>query len=369
MIHRDWPHALAAVFTPTQMRVVLHRERMRADRTNTQVAAVLFELSGGSGGNLQRLARLVVARARVTDDVGWASSDQLCVVLPETAVEGAHRFANSVCDVAAKHRLDVRYTLYTNGRDDPPDRGGHGDGPRSIAALPPSSHPTPAQTLSPRLYATVGGDHTSMPLEMLLHEPMPAWKRATDVVGASLALIIAAPVLAVSAALIKISSRGPVLFRQWRAGLYGRRFSILKFRTMVPDAERLKAALRPMSEQDGPAFKMKNDPRVTIIGKWLRRTSLDELPQLWNVLKGHMSLVGPRPLPVQEADGCQRWQRRRLDVMPGLTCIWQVRGRSQVAFDDWMRMDMEYIRRRSFLYDLKLLLLTLPAVLLHRGAH
>jgi lipopolysaccharide/colanic/teichoic acid biosynthesis glycosyltransferase len=360
------------MFTPPQLRVVLHRERLRADRSNTEVAAVLFELTGGSAGSLRRLARILLARARVTDDVGWASDDQLCAVLPETGVAGAHRLANCVCDAAERHGMTVRYTVYTNGRDEVDSRGDGSGGAGASQSLSSSSRlPSSPQgpMLSPRLYATVGGDHASMPLEMLFSEPMPAWKRATDVAGASVGLILAAPLMAAAALLIRISSRGPVLFRQWRAGLYGSRFSIIKFRTMIPDAERLKAALRPMSEQDGPAFKMANDPRVTLVGRILRATSLDELPQLWNVLKGHMSLVGPRPLPVQEADGCERWQRRRLDVVPGLTCIWQVRGRSRVAFGDWMRMDMEYIRRRSFLYDLKLLLLTLPAVILHRGAH
>ena len=139
--------------------------------------------------------------------------------------------------------------------------------------------------------------------------------------------------------------------------------------TMAVDAESRKDALRSQSEQDGPAFKLKNDPRVTRIGGLLRRTSIDELPQLWNVLRGDMSLVGPRPLPVIESDGCLRWQRRRLAVTPGLTCIWQVSGRSRVTFNEWMRMDLQYVRRRSFWTDIKLIFSTIPSVLLRRGAH
>jgi lipopolysaccharide/colanic/teichoic acid biosynthesis glycosyltransferase len=190
-----------------------------------------------------------------------------------------------------------------------------------------------------------------------------------DLIGASCGLVLAAPVMAAASVLIRASSPGPILFKQERVGLGGATFTILKFRTMVPDAEKLKPALRAMSEQDGPAFKMSRDPRVTLIGRLLRSTSLDELPQLWNVLLGNMSLVGPRPLPVDEANGCAQWHRRRLDVMPGLTCIWQVRGRSTVRFDDWMRMDMEYLQNRSFLGDLKIMLLTIPAVIMRRGAH
>jgi lipopolysaccharide/colanic/teichoic acid biosynthesis glycosyltransferase len=127
-------------------------------------------------------------------------------------------------------------------------------------------------------------------------------------------------------------------------------------------------ALRGENEQDGPAFKITNDPRVTLVGRILRKTSIDELPQLWNVLRGEMSLVGPRPLPCEESRNCESWQRRRLDVTPGLTCIWQVRGRSQVSFPEWMRMDLAYTKVRTFWHDVKLILATVPAVLLRRGA-
>jgi lipopolysaccharide/colanic/teichoic acid biosynthesis glycosyltransferase len=158
-----------------------------------------------------------------------------------------------------------------------------------------------------------------------------------------------------------------VFFKQRRAGLGGRPFTIYKFRTMVVDAEAQKSQLRHKSEQDGPAFKIKHDPRITRIGRILRESSLDELPQLFNVLKGDMSLVGPRPLPVDESEGCATWHRRRLDVTPGLTCIWQVHGRSSVSFVEWIRMDRRYIRALSIWQDIKLMLLTIPSILMRRG--
>ena len=167
---------------------------------------------------------------------------------------------------------------------------------------------------------------------------------------------------------IKLTSPGPVLFKQHRAGLGGRPFLFHKFRSMVVDAEDRKRSLAELNEQDGPAFKIKADPRVTPIGAFLRKTSLDELPQLWNVLRGDMSLVGPRPLPCDEQNQCEGWYHQRLDVAPGLTCIWQVEGRSTVLFDEWMQMDRDYIRSRSAMLDLMLLLRTVLAVVGQRGA-
>ena len=142
---------------------------------------------------------------------------------------------------------------------------------------------------------------------------------------------------------------------------------MVKFRSMVVDAEARKQELMARNEQDGPAFKLKADPRVTPLGRWLRATSIDELPQLWNVFRGDMSLVGPRPLPCNESDACAGWQRRRLEATPGLTCIWQVQGRSRVSFTEWVRMDIRYIASQSFWSDVMLLLRTLPALIFRRG--
>jgi lipopolysaccharide/colanic/teichoic acid biosynthesis glycosyltransferase len=166
---------------------------------------------------------------------------------------------------------------------------------------------------------------------------------------------------------VKVSSKGPVFFRQERCGLNGRKFILYKFRTMVPEAEKLKGRLLAANEMDGPVFKIKNDPRVTPLGKILRRTSMDELPQLINVLRGEMSLVGPRPPLPSEVKEYKHWQLRRLSMKPGLTCIWQVSGRNDVGFEEWMRMDLEYIDRWSLLLDFKLLLKTVQVVILGTG--
>jgi lipopolysaccharide/colanic/teichoic acid biosynthesis glycosyltransferase len=159
-----------------------------------------------------------------------------------------------------------------------------------------------------------------------------------------------------------------VFFRQRRIGLNGREFSMLKFRSMHVDAEARLEALKAQNEMSGPVFKMTNDPRVTRVGRFLRKTSLDEFPQFWNVLRGHMSVVGPRPPIPEEVRRYQRWQRRRLSVKPGLTCLWQVQGRNELDFAEWMALDLHYIDTWSLWGDLKIVLQTIPAVLLGRGA-
>jgi exopolysaccharide biosynthesis polyprenyl glycosylphosphotransferase len=194
-------------------------------------------------------------------------------------------------------------------------------------------------------------------------------KRFLDIAFSFILLLLLFPVFAVIAVLIKLSSDGPVLFRQERVGLNKRRFPILKFRTMVPNAEKMLAELEEQNEVSGPVFKIKKDPRITAIGRILRRTSIDELPQLFNVLKGDMSLVGPRPLPVRDYEGFNEdWQRRRFSVRPGITCLWQVSGRSSIPFEQWMKMDLQYMDEWSLWLDMKILAQTVSAVLKGSGA-
>lgn len=196
-----------------------------------------------------------------------------------------------------------------------------------------------------------------------------AVKRLMDVVLSALALAVLSPILLATAIAIKLDDPGgPVFFGQVRSGLYGRTFRMWKFRSMVSNAEALRAQLEAQNEMDGPVFKIARDPRITRVGNFIRKTSIDELPQFWNVFQGEMSLVGPRPPIPAEVEKYERWQRRRLSMKPGITCIWQVSGRNNVDFQTWMKQDLEYIDNWSLLLDVKLLVRTVPAVLLGSGA-
>lgn len=193
-------------------------------------------------------------------------------------------------------------------------------------------------------------------------------KRGIDIALSLILLVVLSPLLLFVALMVRISSPGPILFRQTRSGLHGRKFAMYKFRSMCQDAEEMKIGLLDKNEMDGPVFKLRNDPRITRIGKLIRMTSIDELPQLWNVLKGDMSIVGPRPPLPSEVEHYERWQRRRLSMKPGLTCLWQINGRNKLGFKDWMRLDLQYIDNWSLILDLKILLRTIPVVLLGKGA-
>jgi lipopolysaccharide/colanic/teichoic acid biosynthesis glycosyltransferase len=285
-----------------------------------------------------------VRRLRITDSIGFLSTHLVGVLLPDTSKSGAWKVASDICSVypVGHDRPNCEVYVY------PEDHSHRHDGPD-------------------------GGDHKqagatgAFSLDVLLSQATPLWKRAIDIAGACIGLVAGAPLLLLCVLAIKLTSRGPAFYTQEREGLAGRRFRILKLRTMTVNAENQQQSLRALSEQDGPAFKMSEDPRTTWVGRWLRKTSLDELPQLWNVLRGEMSLVGPRPLPTKESLACTPWQRQRLWVAPGMTCIWQVSGRSTVTFEQWMRMDLQYLRRRSLFCDIGLLLTTGPAIVLKRG--
>lgn len=329
-----------------QFRAEVARERVRTDRSGLPFAILVIDLPSdrSTEHDFQFLGHVLTQRLRITDTVGLVTGHRVCVLLPDTSESGAWKVASDVCDFypVGHDRPNCEVFVY------PTHLRGRGDG-------------VPMQN------GESAGRAAALNIDTLLACNIPTSKRILDVLGASIGIALTAPPLVVIAAVIKLTSRGPVLYSQEREGLGGRRFRMFKLRTMQPDAEQHQESLRALSVQDGPAFKLAYDPRTTWLGRLLRRASLDELPQLWNVLRGDMSLVGPRPLPTCESLQCEPWQRRRLTVTPGLTCIWQVWGRSTVSFDEWMRMDLQYVQRRSFGYDLRLLLKTAPAILFSQG--
>lgn len=375
---------LHEMYFPKHLTAVLRRERARADRQKGQFSLVMFRLVPARGRwATLRLSRMVLNEVRTTDEIGLYDRHTVCAILPDTVTEGAWRLIQRVNDIARTKSMNVEPVLYTYPTNwiDRDKHGGHGKPPTNGHTNETKTNGSDRggfpESVSARLKiepkadkpkSVDSSDYPSLPLESLLAKPPVFLKRLIDVVVAGTALIAFSPVIVTLAAIIKFSSPGPIIFRQKRSGMGGHPFSIYKFRTMVVGADKMKNQLRAQSEQDGPAFKMTHDPRVTTIGRLLRKTSLDELPQLLNVLKGDMSLVGPRPLPIDEQAGADQWHQSRLDVRPGLTCVWQVSGRSTVSFEEWMRMDLGYIHRYQVWHDIKLIFQTVPAVLLRRGA-
>ncbi len=194
-------------------------------------------------------------------------------------------------------------------------------------------------------------------------------KRSLDIILASIALLLLLPLLMIISCIICITDQGPIIYCQKRVGRYGQHFMFFKFRSMVTNADALKTQLSAHNEATGPIFKMRNDPRITPIGRFLRKTSLDEIPQLWNVLKGDMSLVGPRPHLQSEIDAYPDYPTERLSVIPGLICYREIQGRSGLSFERWLELDLEYVRKQSLKTDLNILLRAIPAILMGRGAY
>jgi lipopolysaccharide/colanic/teichoic acid biosynthesis glycosyltransferase len=336
------------LLTREQLFRVLQRERARSDRTSEVFSLVIFAVNSHKSGaeTLRQLARILHRRLRLTDDAGLWDQHKIGVVLPATPAAGAWTVVDDVCVCVPAGLPLPLCSVYCYPSDWPGDSPGNGQ----------------------RRAETTDAGRPLRAMEELFVQRLPLWKRLVDVAGASAGLLLLAPLLALVAVAIKATSPGPALFRQRRLGLGGKPFTMYKFRTMVVAAEQQQEKLMALNEQQGPVFKIRNDPRITPLGRLLRSTSIDELPQLWNVLRGEMSLVGPRPPLDKEVRQYQHWQGRRLDVTPGLTCFWQVEGRSTIGFTEWMRLDIRYIRSRSLRQDIELLLRTVPAVLFRRGA-
>ncbi len=361
-----------------EFRQQVRKERERSDRTGRPFSVLFVTLQ--EPRDRRRMVRLASDHLRLLDDIGQVGDLRLGILLPETPIDGARTLEQRLLEGARQASIPCAIKSYAyGGLCETPDLCGQvscsgncvGRGvPRGTPLLsdgdgaPDPGNPAPAKESGPdgRLADTPSS------IFRLLAPPIPWWKRVLDVLGASVLLVALSPVLALAAVAVRFSSPGPIIFRQQRVGLGGRVFWFYKFRSMYVDAEQRKKDLEHLNEAQGPVFKIARDPRITPVGRFLRVTSIDELPQLWNVLRGDMSLVGPRPPIPEEVRQYAPWHRRRLEVPGGLTCIWQVSGRCDIPFEDWMRMDLRYSRQQSLATDLALLWKTVGAVLSRRGA-
>jgi lipopolysaccharide/colanic/teichoic acid biosynthesis glycosyltransferase len=355
---------LLGVPGPARFRSQTRRQRALAERTGTPFALVLFQTQGGRWrpDEARHFIRLLNARVRLTDSVGWFDDRRLGVILANTGTQGGIKFASQITHLAELEE-QLSYDIYVYPADLHPDsdelppphnRQDHDDTPD---AQPAGDGPSD------------GGNQRrqGLPLERLL-VARPPLKRLVDIVGASVALILALPFMLVIAAVIKLGSRGPLLFKQVRIGLGGKPFEILKFRTMKPETgssnhqQHLKQLIRSNSSRVMQKLDT-HDPRIIFGGRLIRATGLDELPQIFNILRGDMSLVGPRPCLPYEARELENWQRGRFDVMPGVTGLWQVSGKNRLSFKRMTRLDVAYARRLSPWRDVGIILRT-PRVIL-----
>ncbi len=364
--------------SPAEFDAAFEVEASRAERSNSALALVVFAAQHGPGTSegIDELLEAIEERKRQYDTIGRLEANRVGVLLPYTRSGGAWAFASDVLKRLGTGNNQFLATVSSN--EVGPSGKPAAFAPKEVASPPKSRRGKPAPD-APRAGEEEVDELAPEParpedISTLAsiwyefgHRPSLG-KRFLDVLGSGTALVLLSPVLLGAATAVKLSSPGPVLFRQVRAGQFGRPFELVKFRSMFVDAEARKSELMHLNEMDGPVFKIKNDPRITPVGRWLRRTSIDELPQLWNVLRGDMSLVGPRPPMLEELPGYEQWHLRRLTRRGGLTCIWQTSGRNQIPFREWMRMDRRYMRQESMLTDLRLIAKTVWTVTIGRGA-
>lgn len=359
---RSIPHG-SRLLDADEMELRLTKERERCDRylLHFTMIAIESEALQESSQMLQSFEQFVTSRLRLSDEAGLLRKGGIGLMLPMTDAEGAKTVLELVKRFANEHSISIRAEIYTYA--------GYGGNETDPAGPDEEDSDSQRAELVDYRPSHNAKGHREDSLVKMIAKPFPRWKRACDIAGSVAGLGLTAPVLAVACLAVKATSKGPVFFKQMRCGQHGRPFAIYKLRTMVVDAEDLKALLQERNERDGPAFKIKDDPRVTKVGKFLRKIGADELPQLVNVLKGDMSIVGPRPLPVSEDIQCASWQRKRLDSKPGLTCTWQISKSRNISFRDWMRLDLQYGRKRALFHDIGLIAKTFGAVFLGRVGH
>jgi lipopolysaccharide/colanic/teichoic acid biosynthesis glycosyltransferase len=363
----DWTERLPGVrtrdpllLTAGQFNREVARERVRAIRRSFPFCVITIDLVGieHRRRRAKMLVRLLHRNLRITDHKAILGPGKYGVLLVDTPEMGGRSALDRIVRLADQHSLKISVSLRVHDPEGfDPDDDAPADGQRRRDDEPSER------------WLRVDGDVQVSAEDPLVPRPLlrMATKRAVDIVGATVGLLVTGPVILASMVAVKRHDSGPALYKQTREGFRGRPFTIYKLRTMVVDAEKLQAELRDHSHRDGPAFKIAHDPRVTPIGRFLRRSCIDELPQLINILKGDMSLVGPRPLPWHESRACENWQRRRLDVRPGLTCDWQIEKSKIESFDDWMRLDLRYIDEIGLFRDLRLIARTFAVPMSGRG--
>lgn len=370
------------LLSPKETKLAIIKERLRCDRSNQKfglIVAQLFCEKQEFKAKLNKFAKILDRRLRLTDERGLIDGANIAILLPTTDYRGTRHVLSELTSLAAEEGIVFRakVAVYPVSRISEADRVNHLD--RHDDFHDDLNIDESYSVMDKVLTGNTNLGFSEIPVSCqavsvgdineYIAAPYPKWKRAFDLFAASFGLVVTAPFIALAALAIRLTSDGPVLFRQSRTGQFGQEFYILKLRTMVKNAEEIKASLQERNERDGPAFKMKSDPRVTRVGSILRRTGLDELPQLVNVLKGEMAIVGPRPLPCDEDADCEPWQRRRLDTKPGLTCYWQISKSRKIPFVDWMRLDLRYNDRRSLIRDVRLVVKTFASVFLGRVGH
>ncbi len=410
-----------------EFKAAFQREKALAIRNLRSFSLVVFQPSDPKSSRATDLLPILEERVRCYDTVGCLGAERLAALLPETDEQGTEALVDAILRQAAEIGVDFGYRIHSypiveevsdSGPDDPVDsaaddgdeldddftQGGEasrsggqaatrtGGGvalleresavrtqPDTTAGPLPTAEeleaPTEAEEEEAQREPDLQKEHAckekafALDIGPLETTEVSLLRRLLDIAVSGTALMLLAPLFLVVGILVKVTSKGPIIFKQQRAGQGGKPFWFFKFRSMRVDAEKIREQLAESNEKDGPIFKIKNDPRMTPIGRFLRKTSIDELPQLWNVLRGDMTLVGPRPPMLNEVAEYEPWQRERLNVKGGLTCVWQVSGRSEIGFEEWVRMDLRYAQRRSMSLDLMLLLRTAEAVVSGKGAY
>ena len=384
--------SLSSIHSAVQFHAILEREKARAERNSHQFSLVLFEVSEvrGNVSQMRYFARSLANRIRWTDEVGWFNEESIGVLLPETSVVGAERFAECVCEMVTSKCPRPEYTICTYPSASFPNGNGH-SAQLNFADLYPQWRTRISHDFSTSArhddregnicdVAKHSADITpddSTSLEE--HEPfffqwIHIWKRAIDVLGSIIALVFFSPLFLLVSLLIKFVSEGPVFFKQQRVGLKGQKFTMWKFRTYKVNASITEhkqyvtelisgAGQNSTTSEKKPMIKLDDHDKRIPFGKMLRKMCIDELPQLINVFRGEMSLVGPRPPIAYEVEQYLPWHHRRFDVLPGMTGLWQVSGKNRLTFNEMVRLDIRYSRERSFWLDMKIILKT-PLVII-----